>query len=52
MNKDFLRQIFSGKKKMLKKKAVDYVHVSHFEELSVKKLWEDLKDDKAFNIFF
>ena len=36
----------------MKKKEVDYVHVSHYEELSVKNLWEGLKDDKSFNIFF
>ena len=34
---------------MLKKKQVDYVHVSHYEELSVKNLWTDLKKDIKFN---
>ena len=37
---------------MLKKNEVNYVHVSHFEELSVKNLWKDLKDDEAFNVYF
>ena len=37
---------------LLKKKAVDYIHVSHYEELSVKSLWTDLKADSAFNIYF
>jgi hypothetical protein len=37
---------------MLKKKQVDYVHVSHYEELSVKNLWTDLKKDINFNVYF
>jgi hypothetical protein len=40
------------KKKLLKKKDVDYIHVSHFQELSVKNLWKELKDDPAFKIYF
>ena len=39
-------------KVLLKKKQVDYVHVSHYQELSVKNLWKDLKADAAFNIHF
>jgi len=36
----------------MKKKNVDYIHVSHYDELSVKKLWEQIKDDKAINVYF
>ena len=36
----------------MKKKQVDYVHVSHYQELSVKNLWKDLKDDTKFNVYF
>ena len=52
VNKDFLRQVFKNEKTLLKKKAVDYIHVSHYQELSVKNLWQTLKDDKLFNIYF
>ena len=52
MNKDFLRQVFTDEKRLFKKNQVSYVHVPHFDELSVKKLWLDLKDDDAFNIYF
>lgn len=52
VNKDFLKAIFADDKKLLKKKEVDYITVPHWDELSVKKLWVDLKDDAAFNIYF
>ena len=52
VNKDFLRQVFANEKRLLKKKQVDYIHVSHYQELSVKNLWKDLKEDVAFNVFF
>ena len=52
MNKDFLRDIFSDKKKLMKKHQVNFIHVPHWDELSVKRLWIDLKDDAAFNIYF
>lgn len=31
---------------------VDFVHVPQYDELSVKNLWKDLKNDTAFNIYF
>jgi len=52
VSRDFLKQVLIGDKTLIKKKDVDYIHVSHFEELSVKKLWGDLKEDKEFNIYF
>ena len=52
VNKDFLKQVFNDEKKLLKKKDVDYIHVSHYEELSVKNLWGDLKTDKNFMVYF
>ena len=52
VNKDFLRQIFTNEKRLMKKKEIDYIHVSHFQELSVKNLWKELKDDPDFKIYF
>ena len=52
VNKDFLWQVFAEEKILLKKKNVEYVHVSHYQELSVKNLWKDLKDDQIFNVYF
>ena len=47
-----MKQVLIGEKTLLKKKDVDYIHVSHYEELSVKNLWGELKEDKEFNIYF
>ena len=47
-----MRQVFQGEKMLLKKKQVDYDHVSHYEELSVKNLLTDLKSDAVFKIYF
>ena len=52
VNKDFLKDIFTEEKKLLKKKEVDYIAVPQWDELSVMKLWKDLKDDAAFNVYF
>ena len=52
MNKDFLKNVLTGEKKLMKKKAVDYISVPHWQELSVKNLWQDLQDDEAFNVYF
>ena len=52
MNKDFLKGIFADEKKLFKKKEVDYIAVPHWDELSVKNLWADLKSDPVFNVYF
>ena len=52
VNKDFLRQVFADEKKLFKKKNVDFIHVPQWDELSVKNLWKDLKDDAGFNLYF
>ena len=36
----------------MKKNKVNFIHVPHWDELSVKNLWKDMKDDVAFNIYF
>ena len=52
INKDFLRKVFTDEKKLFKKKNVEFIHVPQWDELSVKNLWKDLKEDVAFNIYF
>ena len=39
VNKDFLKQILSGEKQLLKKNAVYTIEVPQYDELSVKRLW-------------
>ena len=52
VGKDFLRDVFQGKKRLMKKKQVDYIHVTHWDELSVKSLFKDFKDDTEFMMYF
>ena len=52
VDKCFLRQVFEGHKKLMKKNRVSYIHVPQWDELSVKRMWTDLSTDKAFNIYF
>ena len=47
-----MKQVLKGEKQLLNKKDVDYVHVAHYQELSVKNLWHDMKGDSKFNIYF
>ena len=51
VNKDFLRDVFS-EKKLFKKKEVDFIHVPHWDEQSVKRLWKSLRCDKEFTVYF
>ena len=52
VGKDFLRDVFQGKKRLMKKKQVDYIHVTHWNKLSVKSLFKDFKDDTEFMMYF
>ena len=52
VTKDFLKAVFTGDKFLYKKKDIDYIHVSHYEELSVKNLWVELKEDATFKKYF
>ena len=52
VNKDFLRLVFADKKRLFKKKQIDFIHVPHWDELSVKNMWKDLQKDKSFTLYF
>ena len=39
INKDFLKQVFDGQKRLLGMNEVRRVNVPHYDELSVKNLW-------------
>ena len=52
MNKNFLRQVFADEKKLMKKKAIDPVHVPAYDELSVRIFWPALHKDKTFMLYF
>ncbi len=40
VTKDFLRQVLTDEKKILKKKEIDFIHVPSWDELSCKRLWK------------
>ena len=44
--------MFTGEKDLKKKNEVKYIHVPAYDELSVKNLWQDLKDDPTFKVYF
>ena len=48
VNKDFLKDILSGKKALMKKADVERLTVPHYDELSVKSLWPQLSKDPEF----
>lgn len=52
VNKDFMKQVLIGEKSLKKKNQINYIHVPGYEELSANRLWIDLQNDQAFNIYF
>ena len=52
MNKDFLKQVLAGEKELLRKDAVAFIEVPHYDELSVKALWPQLAGDESVAKFF
>ena len=51
VNKDFLKQVLSEKKQLLKLNEVKYVNVPHYDELSVKKFYPMVSSDEKFISF-
>ena len=45
INKDFLRQILAEEKKVFKRTEIKTIKIPMFDELSVKNLWDEVKDD-------
>ena len=52
LNKDFLKEVFEGKKRLLEINEVKYVIVPLYDELSVGNLWPDLQEFPEFLTFF
>ena len=36
----------------MKKNKINFIHVPHWDELSVKNLLRNLEDDEIFNVYF
>ena len=52
INKDFLRDVLSGKKQLLRKDEVRPIHVPHYDELSVRNLYPQFTKDKEMQQYF
>ena len=52
MNKDFLKEVFSGSKKLMPLNDVRYVNVPLYDELAVVKIWAYMKDDEELMKYF
>ena len=52
VTKDFLRDVFSEKKQLFKKSEMKYITVPAYDELSVRRLWPQLKKDAEFAKYF
>ena len=52
VTKDFLRDVFAEKKQLFKKADMKYITVPAYDELSVRRLWPQLKKDPEFAKYF
>ena len=52
MNKDFLKLVLGGEKKLLALNEVKYVNMPKYDELSVVNLWPEMQTDDAFMVYF
>jgi len=48
LNKDFLKEVFTNEKRLLKLNQVSRINVPLYDELSVIKLWPMMKKDGDF----
>ena len=51
LNKDFLREVFTEKKGLLKLTEVKWRNVPFYDELAVKKIWPDVQNDPEVMFF-
>ena len=51
-NKDFLKEVLSGSKALLPLNKVKRVNMPHYDELSVFRLWPEMKNDSEFMKYF
>ena len=52
VTKDFLRDVFAEKKQLFKKSQYKAITVPAYDELSVRRLWPQLRKDAEFAKFF
>ena len=52
INKDFIKDILAGNRRVMKKSEVRFIKVPQYDELSVKNLWPEFKKDADFVSYF
>ena len=52
MNKDFLKEVLGGSKKLLELNQVKRINVPKYDELSVLSFWPQMKDNPEFMQYF
>ena len=52
MNKDFLKEVLSGKKKLYELNDVKRINVPKYDELSVLSFWPQMQKDDKFMQYF
>jgi hypothetical protein len=52
MNKDFIKEVLVDKKKLIPRSQLRPIVVPNYDELSVKSLWNDVKEDAELSVFF
>ena len=52
INKDFLKEVFSEEKALLKLDQVKRINVPLYDELSVVNIWPMTKGDEQFMLYF
>ena len=52
MNKDFLKEVLSEKKKLLELNSVKRINVPKYDELSVLSFWPQMQQDEQFMHYF
>ena len=52
VNKDFIKDVLCGQKKLLKMDQLKPVHVPHYDELSIKRLYDDVLKMPDVSSFF
>ena len=50
--KDFAKEVFSGRKRLLKMREIKFINVTKYEELSVKNLYDNFLSLEGMHFFF
>ena len=51
VNKDFLKAVLCGEKRLAKLNEVKFVNTPHFDEISVSRMWPNMSQDAEFMKF-